>query len=613
MKKVKSKKNDEKKQNLRNTFSSTKYMLGFVWDGGKAYIFLKGFMALINAVFPLSYTLMPGFIINELTGEQRLRVIIIYIGILLVVPLLNHFFNLILNRYISKLGMELNLKFEAEYFRHTLGMDLEYIETSEINQMKLRAMDTYTNTLAIVEQLSALITAVFSVIAISAIIVTLNPIIILLIIVIIYINSLITKWANFKQYSITKETGKYDRFIYAMANLLREGDSGCMEIRLLNLKEMFINIVVDKKRIVNNLHLEATTNWNKASAFHSITNFIQELALYIYLIFLVIKKGLAVGNFTIYLSAVGRLAGSLNQVMQSYLELAKTSLNVRDFKEFMEIPLSHQKSGNITPVFDRESVIEFKNVSFKYPNSDNYALQNMNITIRGDEKLCIVGANGSGKSTFIKLLTRFYRPTEGEILLNGVNVNKYDLIKYQGLFSPVFQDFALYWLTLRENIVLDKEYDDEKLKSVGAKSGLTPLLNKLPAGYNSHLYSWNQWDEENSFAPSGGEGQRIAIARAVYHDSLIFLLDEPTAALDPVAEYEIYTQFNDMITDKCAVLITHRLSAVQLANKVAVFDNGTLIEYGTHKLLYEKNGIYADMFNKQAQFYLEGSQPDKQD
>lgn len=606
-------KNDEKKQNFRNTFNSTKYMLTFVWDGGKAYIFLKVLMALINTIIPLSYTLMPGFIINELTGEQRLSFIIIYVGILLAAPLLNHFSNLILNRYVSNLGMELNLKFEAEYFRHTLGMDLEYIETPEINQMKLRAMDTYTNILAIIEQLSALITAIFSVIAISAIIVTLNPVIILLIIFIIYINSLITKWANFKQYLINKETGKYDRFIYGMANWLREGVYGCMEIRLLNLKEMFISIVVDKKRLVNQLNLELTTTWNKASALQSLTYFIQELALYTYLIFLVIKKGLSVGDFTIYLSAVGRLASSLNQVMQSYLELAKTSLNVRDFKEFMEIPLSYQTSGNLIPAFDNNSVIEFKNVSFKYPNSDNYALQNMSITIRGDEKLCIVGVNGSGKSTFIKLLARLYRPTEGEILLNGVNVNEYDFIKYQGLFSPVFQDFALYWLTLGENIVLDKKFDEEKLKNIGARSGLTPLLNKLPAGYNSHLYSYNQWDEENSFSPSGGEGQRIAIARAVYNNSSIFLLDEPTAALDPVAEYEIYTQFNDMITDKCAVLITHRLSAVQLADKVAVFDNGRLIEYGTHKFLYEKNGKYADMFNKQAQFYLEGSQTDKQD
>ena len=599
------KQKEEKKQNIRQTYNSTKYMFGFVWNGGKAYIFLKCIMAIINAVFPLSYTLMPGFIINELTKEQRLNYIIIYVGILLITPLVNNFINLFANRYISKLGMELNLKFEAEYFRHTLGMDLEHLETPEVKQLNYRAMDTYTNTLEIIEKLSALITAVLSVIALSALIMTLNPVIIILIVIIIYVNSLVTKRANYKQHLLDKEKSLYDRFLFGMTWSLREGDFGCKEIRLLNLTEMFINIVVDKKRIVNKLNLKGILNNNKASAFHFITNLIQELVLYAYLIYLVIQRGLAVGSLTIYLSAVGRLANSLNQVMQSYLELAKISLNVRDFKKFMEIPLSYQVSGDKIPVFGKDSVIEFKNVSFKYPNSENYALKNMNIKIRGDEKLCIVGANGSGKSTFIKLLTRFYKPTEGEILFNGVNVNEYDFIKYQELFSPVFQDFALYYMTLGENIVLDKEYDEEHLKRVGARSGLTPLLDKLPSGYKSHLWSMNQYDEENSFAPSGGEGQRIAIARAVYHDSLIYLLDEPTAALDPIAEYEIYMQFNEMTANKTAVLITHRLSAVQLADKVAVFDNGGLIEYGTHKQLYEKNGVYAEMFNKQAQFYID--------
>ncbi len=513
--------------------------------------------------------------------------------------------NLIVNRHISKLGMALNLKFEAEYFRHTLGMDLEYLEKPEIKQLNYRAMDTYTNTLAIIEKLSTLLTALFSIIALSTVIMTLNPVVIILIIVIIYVNSIATKKANMKQYLINKEKSMFDRFLFGTTWSLREGDVGCKEIRLLNLKEMFINIVVEKKNNVNNLNLKGITINNKTSAFHAVMNFIQELALYGYLIYLVIAKGLAVGSLTIYLTAVGRLADSMNQIMNSYLELAKISLDVQDFKKFMEIPLSSQVSGDKKPFLGKESIIEFKNVSFKYPNSDNYAIKNMNIKIHSNEKLCIVGANGSGKSTFIKLLTRFYKPTEGEILLNGVNVAEYDFVDYQGLFSPVFQDFVLYYMTVGENIVLDKTYDEERLKQIGLKSGISELVEKLPTGYNTNIYSFNQWDEKNSFTPSGGEGQRIAIARAVYHDSLIYLLDEPTAALDPLAEHEIYMQFNEMTTNKTVVLITHRLSAVQLADKVAVFDNGELIEYGTHRQLYEKNGVYTDMFSKQSKFYRE--------
>ena len=155
-------------------------------------------------------------------------------------------------------------------------------------------------------------------------------------------------------------------------------------------------------------------------------------------------------------------------------------------------------------------------------------------------------------------------------------------------------------MTLGENIVLANKYDKERLDNVCSSAGLNSLVNELPKGYNTQV---DKWIDEEGFEPSGGENQRIAIARASYHGGNIFILDEPTAALDPMTEYEIYTQFNRMITDKCAVLITHRLSAVQLADKVAVFDNGSVAEYGTHKELYSKGGIYTEMFDKQAQFY----------
>lgn len=260
--------------------------------------------------------------------------------------------------------------------------------------------------------------------------------------------------------------------------------------------------------------------------------------------------------------------------------------------------------GNIIPKFKKGSVIEFKNVWFKYPGSDIYALKNVNLTIKEREKLCIVGMNGSGKSTLIKLLMRLYFPTEGEILLNGININCYDYSAYQRLFAPVFQDFANYHLTIGENITFSKEYDLKKLNKICKQCGLMELLEKLPKGYETQV---GKWIDESGIDPSGGEEQRIAIARARYRDGYVFVLDEPTAALDPFAEYEIYSQFNSMTENKTAIFITHRLSAVKLADAVVVFDNGELKEYGTHGQLYAKNGIYKEMFDKQAEFYREKS------
>lgn len=593
------------KQNLRNTIKTTKYMFGLVWKEkhGKIYTFLRVVLTLFNVVPLPVYTVLPGLIINELTGERQINKLILYVGVLAFTSLASQIINRTLDRYLTKLNLTLSAKFAKDFNYHTANMDYEMLEKPDIQVMRRRVNSTFTNAVDVIININNLLSAVLSLVVISSIIITLNLAIIVLIIVIIYVNSLVTKWVNKQQYLNSKELSKYDRYLSSLSNVL-DFIQYAKEVRLFNLKAFFAEMMFEKRIEVNKIHLKDKTNQIKAGTFSAVTNFIQQIALYAYLIYNVIEKGLAIGSMTVYMSAVGQFAGSLSAVVNEYTSLTNNGLKVQEMIEFMNIPLRQQETGDKTPSFDKSSIIEFKNVSFKYPGSENYALKNISLKIRGDEKLCIVGANGSGKSTFIKLLTRLYFPTEGDILLNGVNINEYDYIKYQRLFAPIFQDFSLYVLSLKENIVLNNEYNKERLDEVCTKSDLNSLVNKLPRNYDTPVFKVN---DDDGFQPSGGEGQRIAIARAIYHDAAIFLLDEPTAALDPIAEYEIYTQFNNTITDKCAILITHRLSAVQLADKVAVFDKGGLIEYGTHKELYKKAGVYTEMYDKQAAFYVDGS------
>lgn len=226
-------------------------------------------------------------------------------------------------------------------------------------------------------------------------------------------------------------------------------------------------------------------------AFSSILNFVQQIVLYAFLFYNVIKRGLSVGNMTIYMTAVGQLASSLSGVLDSYLGLSNASLNIQELMEFMNMPLKQHETGNKIPDFNKYSIIEFKNVSFKYPGSENYALKKINIVIHSNKKLCIVGQNGSGKSTFIKLVARIYWPTEGEILLNGVNIFEYNYEEYQRLFSPVFQDFSGYFLSLGYNIVLSNEYNQKRLDKICEMSGLSSLVNKLPNGYDTQVGKWN--------------------------------------------------------------------------------------------------------------------------
>lgn len=585
--------------NLSETVKASKYMLGLIRKDGKPFIFLTVFTAVLDSLFLLVYTIFPGLIINELTGGRDIKKLVIYTSIVILTPLFQRLLYTAINRVTTKQRIYLHTKIIKDFYAHTTLMDYESIESPEIQEKHQRALDSLDSSFRVVENISGLLSAFLSFVAISSLIISLNPLIIVVILFVVYLNSVITKRIDEKAHLINIEIDKNSRREWGATYML-QNIHFAKELRLFNLRDMFIDFYAKVKNVSNDLQCQLHKDRSNASLLQAAVNIIKDVTIYVYLIYLVIRKGLGIGDMSIYMNAANQFSSNLSRVVNSYLSLANSSMQIQELIAFMNMPLRQYESGSLTPQFDKNSVIEFRNVSFKYPGSERYALKNLSITLRGDEKLCIVGENGAGKSTFIKLLTRLYFPTEGEILLNGRNIAEYDYQKYQRLFAPVFQDFAKYFMTFGENIVLNDGFDQEKLDTVCKNSGLADLIAKLPKKYDTHV---DKWIDPEGFEPSGGENQRIAIARACYHGGDIFLLDEPTAALDPVAEYEIYTQFNDMITDKCAVLITHRLSAVQLADKVAVFKDGNVVEYGTHKELYANDGLYTEMFDKQAEFY----------
>lgn len=589
---------DEKK-GLLSTFKTIRILLGFLGPGRTRYVILKAFSALLNSAVSIFTTIFPGLIIKELTGDQEIAVLVIYTCALTMLPLVHTLINSVLNIFILRWRLQLSVQLNVDFFRHVITMDYETLESPTIQVKQEIAERTIYQALDVVDELINMGGILMSLTAVFAIIASLNVFLIFLVVLSIFLNAGISKRLHKQQYLTQKARTQEDRKKWSLIYVL-ENSRFAKEIRLFQTGEMLLRKLQKVQERIETLQVNYTRTRDKAILRQAIINCTEHALVYAYLIYSLLKGVIDIGGLTIYLSATNQFFVSLKSVVDAYLQLNSRSFNTQELVEFLDIPARQLEQGHKTPVLRPDSVIEFRNVSFQYPGSERYALRHLNLTWSTSERLCIVGHNGAGKTTFIKLLTRLYFPTEGEILLDGVDIQEFDYKEYQRLFAPVFQDFSLFWLSFQDNIILDSPLKQEKLDQIIEEAGLKSLVNKLPNGYDTQVW---KWIDENGFDPSGGEAQRMAIARACYHGASIFLLDEPTAALDPVAEHEIYTQFNNMITDKGAVLITHRLSAVQLAHKVAVFAGGEVAEYGTHKELYAKNGLYTEMFDKQSQFY----------
>ena len=311
------------------------------------------------------------------------------------------------------------------------------------------------------------------------------------------------------------------------------------------------------------------------------------------------------GSVTQYVASITKVSSGMSSFVSNIGLMCNNTPFLELTFDFLDIPNNmYQGSLTVEKRRDRKYQVEFRNVSFKYPGSDNYALRNVNMKFEIGKRLAVVGMNGSGKTTFIKLLCRLCDPTEGEILLNGIDIRKYNYREYMDIFSVVFQDFQLLSLKLGENVAGKVDYDKELVIDCLEKAGFADRFIKMKDGTETYLYK--DFDTKNGVDVSGGEAQKIAIARALYKDAPFIILDEPTAALDPIAEAEIYGKFDEIAGDKTAIYISHRLSSCKFCDEIAVFHEGAVIQQGSHaSLVADTNGKYYELWNAQAQYYTE--------
>ncbi len=312
----------------------------------------------------------------------------------------------------------------------------------------------------------------------------------------------------------------------------------------------------------------------------------------------------SVGSVSQYVGAVTALSKNISLLLETVGTMKGNVPFMKTTYQFLDIPNTmYQGSLTTEKRADRNYEVEFQDVSFKYPGSSQWSLRHVNMKFQIGKRLAVVGENGSGKTTFIKLLCRLYDPQEGQILLNGIDIRKYNYRDYMDVFSVVFQDFQLLSQPLGANVAGSSTYDRERVRKALTDAGFAQRLETMPQGLDTYLYKDL---EASGVEVSGGEAQKIAIARALYKDAPFIILDEPTAALDPIAEAEIYSKFNEIAGDKTAIYISHRLSSCKFCDEILVFHAGELIQRGTHEgLLADENGKYCQLWNAQAQYYTQ--------
>lgn len=579
------------------------FLLKLIWRFNKKYVLYAGSFQIVTALVPLVSVIMPKYIIDELTGLQRLDYLVAYVSVLVLINLAGSGLLTFLEGAMFTSKSQVFNNFQCMMAEKLVTCDFESLENPEFLDVKEKAHKIlYAEGQGfgvVLDHAFNILGKVFIFAGLIGILSTLNIWIVLVFVVLVLLNSLVESRVQKKYVMWDMEKAPIERRTAYLLEVIENFGYG-KEERIYNLKDFLVRKTSAQLDESTRFYKKQVSAMNKSSYFSAATSFVRDAVTYAYLIFRMLSQHMQIGSFTMYLSAVAQFSTAMNDVMYSIVNIRRFGLYYDELNKYINMPQTMREGKKTVDNETGEYTIKFENVSFRYPGSETYALKNVNITITPSEKLSIVGENGAGKTTFVKLLLRLYDPTEGRILLNGTDIREFDYDEYQNLMAAVFQDFRLFSFTLKENVCFDKECSDEVVIDCLRRSGFGNKLDQLPKGIYTNVY---KNFEEDGFEPSGGEGQKIALARALFKDTPVVILDEPTAALDPRAEYEMYQNFNKMSEGKTTIFISHRLSSSRFCDKIAVFAGGEIKEYGSHDELYSKDGMYHELFDMQAKFY----------
>ncbi len=575
--------------------------------------------SVLAAIQPFIINVTSKFVIDQITKEVDESRLLLIIGIAASTLLITTV-SLVFARSRSWWRFTyVRMKILTELMGKSLRMDYQFLEDPKMldrhQKAKSAGNSDSSGLQGILLSAQNVLTSIIKLVAASAILFTLSPWVILIMLALALLNFLVVdRTKKIDKELVWDVLAPYWRKSYYMESTTSDFEIA-KDIRMFSMGKWLMQKLAEIHGFMHDKIVKSKKLWIRAHTTNHFIFLIQQGILYAWLIYGVLYRDVTIGNFTLYLGTVTVFYGTLTDSLNNIADIRNQSREVNDFRTFMEYPEPYADIKTIPiPVADTYE-FKFEDVSFRYINADKFALKGLNLTVKAGQRLAVVGLNGAGKTTFIKLLCGLYRPTQGRILLNGIDINNFDRVEYFKLFSPVFQDINLFAFTVAENISLrsalqtvmetnDKTDDDLVYESLQL-AGIADKIDSLPKGIKSQVLKVLH---EDGVDFSGGERQKLALARALYKNAPIVILDEPTSALDALAEYKLYQDFDKLISNKTAVYISHRLSSTRFCDNIAMFGDGELIEYGTHYDLMQSDGPYSDMFAVQSQYYKDGKE-----
>lgn len=580
-----------------------------VWFGiktcflaSKFYFSMKLIILMFTTLIPLVNLWLWKEVLNGIMdfGNRKqivLVCLVIYLALQLSTYLIDQFDNYVQDRYSD----ELKFYIEEQMMDKTSRMDLSFFDSAKMGDKVRHARNNFLTMMNMSWLVFDIISAFINVVATLIIVCTYKWWLGLVTLVLLIPFMLYNKRRTERKLQMEKEQLRDNRKKDYYRDVFFNDDVQ-FEVKLNNIGSYFISKYKKTWRKLYKINKTEDIKHNIINTLIMIVNVSSEFLVLTVSVFDVVNKHIGIGDLQYNLSMVSRLRSQSQLLMNKVNQFLNDNTRLIELQEFMNIEPEVEKSGTLMP--SNNPKIEFCNVSFRYPNAEQYVLKDCSFTIEPHEKIGLIGLNGAGKSTIIKLMFRFYDPEEGCIKLDGVDLKEYDIYSVRKVFGVLFQDYVTYCLPLREIIALsdfDERFNDEKLKKACDISGASEVIKDWENGFDSVL---GRYYADNGKDLSGGQWQLVGLARAYFKDSEYMILDEPSAALDPISEDRIFEQLYHLSEGKSSVTISHRLSNTTLADKILVIGDGHIIEQGSHFELLKQNGKYAELFNLQASKYI---------